>query len=275
VIFNTKMIAEKLGGFKKNCRFVFNQSLKLIQKMITLILLIVGVCLATVGIVWAIDKHVSQKMKPILFLVFGLISIFLGYKIYQSITGPIEFNKVKQERFGKVIDKLKDIRNAQEAYKSVNQKYTGDFKQLVNFIDTGKYIITQQRDSSYTYFDEVYKIDQIKEVVIIDTLRFVSVKDSLFKTDMRYKTLADIPNAANGEKIQMKADIIEKSGYKAPVFKAWVKKDVLLYDQQKSLRQKENAEKSVEQVNGNEISVGSLEEVSTSGNWPPVYDNNN
>jgi len=70
----------------------------------------------------------------------------------------------------------------------------------------------------------------------------------------------------------MKADIIEKSGYKAPVFKAWVNKDVLLYDQQKSLRQKENAEKSVEQVNGNEISVGSLEEVSTSGNWPMAYD---
>ncbi len=240
--------------------------------MITLILLIVGACLLTVGIVWVIDKYVSQKMKPIIFILFSLISIFLAYKIYQSITGPIEFNKVKQERFGLVIDKLKDIRNAQEAYKSVNQKYTGDFTQLINFIDTGKYVITQQRDSSYTYFDEVYKIDQLREVTIIDTLRFVSVKDSLFKTDTRYKSLATIPNAANGEKIQMKADIIEKSGYKAPVFKAWVDKEVLLYDQQKSLRQKENAEQSVEEVNGSEISVGSLEEVSTSGNWPPIYD---
>lgn len=241
--------------------------------MFTLILLIVGACLLTVGIVWVIDKYVSQKLKPVVFILFGLISIFLGYKIYQSITGPIEFNKVKQERFGKVIDKMKDIRNAQEAYKSVNHKYTGDFTQLINFIDNGKYVITQQRDSSFMYFDDVYKIDQLKEVTIIDTLRFVSVKDSLFKTDMRYKTLSEIPDAANGEKIQMKAGIVEKSGYKAPVFKAWVKKDVLLYDQQKSLRQKENAEKSVEQVNGDEISVGSLEEVSNSGNWPPVYDN--
>lgn len=240
--------------------------------MFTLILLIVGACLLTVGIVWVIDKHISQKLKPVIFILFGLISIFLGYKIYQSITGPIEFNKVKQERFGKVIDKLKDIRNAQEAYKSVNQKYTSDFKTLTNFIDNGKYVITQQRDSSFMYFDDVYKIDQLKEVTIIDTLRFVSVKDSLFKSDTRYKTLSEIPDAANGEKIQMKADIIDKNGYKAPVFKAWVKKEVLLYDQQKSLRQKENAEKSVEQVNGDEISVGSLEEVSTSGNWPPFYD---
>jgi len=179
---------------------------------------------------------------------------------------------VKQERFAKVVSKLKDIRNSQEAYKSVNKKYTGDFNALIKFIDTGKYVITQQRDSSYMYFDEVYKIDQLKEVTIIDTLDFISVKDSLFKKDARYKSLAEIPGAANGEKIEMKADIIEKSGYKAPVFKAWVKKDILLYDQPKDLIAKENAEKSVEQVNGDAISVGSLEEVSTSGNWPVVYD---
>ena len=52
-------------------------------------------------------------------------------------------------------------------------------------------------------------------------------------------------------------------------------KDVLLYDQPKDLRTKENNEKSVEQVNGDEISVGSLDEVSTSGNWPPIYDKKN
>ena len=243
--------------------------------MITLILLIVGACLLTVGIVWLIDKFISSKLKPVVFIVFALISVFLGFKIYESITGPIEFNKVKKERFGLVIDKLKDIRNAQEAYKSVNRRYTGDFNKLISFIDTGKYIITQQRDSSYMAFDDVYKIDVLKEVKIIDTLRSVSVKDSLFKTDMRYKSLSDIPNAANGEKIQMKADIIDKSGFKAPVFKAWVDKDVVLYDQQKSLRQQENASNSVEEVNGNQISVGSLQEVSTTGNWPPAYDNKN
>ena len=211
-------------------------------------------------------------MKTIIQIVLWIACIFLGYMIYKSVTGPIEFNKVKQERFAKVVSKLKDIRNAQEAYKSVNGKYTGDFKALTTFIDTGKYVITQQRDSSYMYFDEIYKIDQLKEVTIIDTLRFVSVKDSLFKTDGRYKSLAEIPGAANGEKIEMKADIIDRSGYKAPVFKAWVKKNILLYDQPKDLLSKENTEKSVEQVNGDEISVGSLDEVSTSGNWPVVYD---
>ena len=158
-------------------------------------------------------------MKTIIQIVLWIACIFLGYLIYKSVTGPIEFNKVKQERFAKVVSKLKDIRNAQEAYKSVNGKYTGDFKSLINFIDNGKYVITQQRDSSYMGYNETYKIDELKEVTIIDTLGFVSVKDSLFKKDNRYKSLADVPGAAGGEKIQMKADIIEKSGYKAPVLR--------------------------------------------------------
>jgi len=60
--------------------------------------------------------------------------------------------------------------------------------------------------------------------------------------------------------------------YKAPVFEAKVKKDVILYDQPKDLMARENAHISVEEVNGSEIRVGSLTDVSTNGNWPPIYD---
>ena len=35
---------------------------------------------------------------------------------------------------------------------------------------------------------------------------------------------------------------------------------------------RENAQISVEEVNGPEIRVGSLTDVSTNGNWPPIYD---
>ncbi len=211
-------------------------------------------------------------MKTIIQIVLWIACIGFSYLIYKSVTGPIEFQKVKQERFAKVVAKLKDIRNAQEAYKSVNGKYANDFNQLISFVDTGRYVITQQRDSSYMEFDQVYKIDQLKEVKIIDTLGFVSVKDSLFKNDDRYKTLMEIPGAQSGEKIEMKSAIVEKSGYKAPVFEAKVMKNILLYDQPRDLLTKENNQKSVEEINGNAIIVGSLEEVSTSGNWPPIYD---
>ncbi|WP_396637341.1 hypothetical protein [Maribacter sp. R77961] len=210
-------------------------------------------------------------MKTIIQIVLWIACIGLGYLIYNSVTGPIEFKKVKQERFGQVIAKLKDIKNSQEAYKTVNGRYAKDFNSLIKFIDTGKYVITQQRDSSFMQYDETYQIDLLKEVKIIDTLAFVSVKDSLYKSDTRYKSLMDVPGVP-GEKITMKADIIDKSGYRAPVFEAKVKKNILLADQPKDLVARENAQMSVEEVNGSEIVVGSLLEVSTSGNWPSVYD---
>ncbi|MFX0557700.1 hypothetical protein ACOCEA_12945 [Maribacter sp. CXY002] len=211
-------------------------------------------------------------MKTIIQIVLWIACIGLGYLIYNSVTGPIEFKKVKEERFAQVVAKLKDIRNSQEAYKTVNGKYANDFPSLIKFIDTGKYVITQQRDSSFMEFDKAYGIDLLKEVKIIDTLGFVSVRDSLFKSDNRYKDLAVVPTAPGGEKFTMKSAIIEKSGYKAPVFEAKVDKSIILYDQPKDLLARENAQMSVEEVNGSEITVGSLDEVSTSGNWPPIYD---
>lgn len=214
-------------------------------------------------------------MKTIIQIVLWIACIGLGYLIYKSVTGPIEFNEVKVERFGKVIAKLKDIRNSQEAYKSANGKYANDFPSLIKFIDTGNYVITQQRDSSFMRYDKTYQIDLQQDTVIVDTLDFVSVKDSLFKSDTRYKDLATVPTAPNGEKFTMKSDIIEKSGYRAPVYEVKVAKSVVLYDQPADLLSKENAQLSVEEVNGSEIKVGSLTEVSTSGNWPPIYDKKN
>lgn len=240
--------------------------------MLNLILIVVLICLLTIGLVFLIDKFLPQKVKPILVIVFALLSIFLGYKIYKSINAPIEFNKVRQERFSQVISKLKDIRDAQEAYKTVNGKYADTFNSLIQFIDTGNYTITSQRDSSFMKFDRAYGIELQQDTTIIDTLGQVKVKDSLFGADSRYKTMMDVPYAQNDEKFEMKADIIDKSGYKAPVFEAKVKKNVVLYDQPEDLLARENSHNSVEEVNGTEIKVGSLTDVSTNGNWPPVYD---
>ncbi|MDT7827295.1 hypothetical protein RQM65_01280 [Pricia sp. S334] len=211
-------------------------------------------------------------MKTVIQIVLWIVCIGLGYLIYQSVTGPIRFNEVKKERFAKVVSKLKDIRAAQEAYKTVNRRYAKDFNSLIQFIDTANYTITQQRDSSYMEYDQTYQIDMLKEVKIIDTLGTVSVKDSLFGEDGRYKNLAKVPTAQGDAEFQMEANVIDKSGFKAPVFEAKVEKKVVLYDQPQTLLDKENAEMGVDEVNGNWIKVGSLSEVSTSGNWPPIYD---
>ncbi|GAB5472090.1 MAG: hypothetical protein Mars2KO_01890 [Maribacter sp.] len=210
-------------------------------------------------------------MKTIIQIVLWIGCAVLAYLIYQSVTGPIQFAQVKQERFAKVISNLKDIRNSQEAYKTVNGKYANDFKSLVSFVDGGKYTITSQKDSSFMRYNEAFQIDMPVDTVVIDTLGFVSVKDSLFGKDDRFKTMMNVPGAS-GKSFEMKSDIIDKGGYKAPVFEAKVAKDIVLADQPKDLRSRENAQVSVDEVNGPYVSVGSLTQVSTSGNWPPIYD---
>jgi hypothetical protein len=112
----------------------------------------------------------------------------------------------------------------------------------------------------------------LREVKIIDTLGFVSEKDSLFKNDLRYKNMMNVPYAANGEKFKMEAKVIRKNDYRVPVFKISVDKKTILYDQDPDLLAVENAQVSVDEVNGSQIVVGSLVDVSTSGNWPPIYD---
>ena len=87
---------------------------------------------------------ISKYMRFIKVILWLLI-IFFAWKVYGSINGPIEFNKVKNERYLKVIDKLKDIRNAQIAYKSVNGIYSDNFEGLIKFIDTAQYTLIQKR----------------------------------------------------------------------------------------------------------------------------------
>ncbi|MEL4307693.1 hypothetical protein [Joostella sp. CR20] len=211
-------------------------------------------------------------MKTVLQIALWLVSIFFGYKIYTSVMEPIKFDKVKKERYTAVINKLKKIRDAQEAHRTVTGKFSKDFPGLIKFIDTAQFTLTQQRDSSYMEYDKTYRIDMEREVKIIDTLGFVSVKDSLFGGKDTYKNLASIPYAQNNETFTMDAKTITTNGFTAPVFEVKLNKDVLLYDQPEDLVAKEKAAISVEEVNGPEIKVGSLEEVSTSANWPPYYD---
>ena len=201
-----------------------------------------------------------------------ILAIFFSYKIYDSINGPINFNKKKNERYALVINKLKLIRKAQIAHKDVNGVFSNNFDSLVKFIDTGIFTLIEKRDSSYMEYDRTYRIDMLREVVVIDTLGFVPVKDSLFKNSNAYKNFADVPVEGVEAKFDINADIIDKNGYRAPVFEVKVAKDVILFDQDKDLIKIENETVSVDGVNGPSIILGSLTEVSTNGNWPTIFD---
>jgi len=214
-------------------------------------------------------------MKTIIQIVLWIACGVLGWLIYRSVYSKIDFEKTRTERFQVVIDKLKDIRDAQEAHKTVTGKYADKFENLVSFLDTAEYTITQQRDSSFRYYDNVYRIEMEKDTVVIDTLGFVSVKDSLYGGSDRYKDLGIVPFAKDGKKFKLEVGEVQSGGFTAAVYKVSAKKDWILYDQPEDLRALENTHNSIEEVNGDEISVGALGKVSTSGNWPSIYDKKN
>ena len=218
-----------------------------------------------------LSEFIEKYRKQITYVLF-LFSAVLVFAIYNSINSPIEFNMVKNERYLKVIDRLKDIRNAQVAFKSVNGIYSNDFVELVKFVDSAQFTIVQKRDSSYMQYDRVYRIDMLREVIVVDTLGYVSVKDSLFSNTDSYKYMASIPIEGIDEKFKLKADIIDKNGYNVPVFEVRVSKDLILFDQNKDLITQEKQTVSVDGVNGPDIVLGSLSDVSTNGNWPTTFD---
>lgn len=211
-------------------------------------------------------------MKTGIQVVLWVLCIFFSYKIYDSISKPINFNQIKYNRYYDVIDRLKEIRTAQIAYKDVNGVYSNNFDSLVKFIDNGIFTLIEKRDSSYLEYDRVYRIDMLKEIVVIDTLGFVSVKDSLFKNSTSYNEMKKVPVKGIDTVFQIDAKIIMINDYKVPVFEVKVSKNIVLYDQDEDLLKLENETISIDGVNGNEIVLGSLNEVNTSGNWPTVFD---
>jgi len=239
--------------------------------MIT-ILLIVLTIVAIFGIVKLIDKFVPQNKKWIFTILFWIAALFIGNALYNSIMEPIKFKQTKKVRYAKVIEKLKDIRDAEIAHKAVTGKYNGDWNSLVKFLDTAEYTLTQRRDSTIIDIElsKQFGIDMTKEIVIIDTLGTASVKDSIFKNSDRYRTMMNIPGA--DAKFTLKAGEIEKGKSMLPEFEAKMEKKLVLTDQPDYLVFEESETIAVDGVNGSHISVGSMEEISTTGNWPRFYD---
>lgn len=240
--------------------------------MFKIILIAVAVILVTIGLVWLIDKFIPSKMKPVLTIVLWVLIFFLGYQTFMSVYEPIQFNKIKNKRYALVIEKLIDIRDSQLAHQQVTGQFAPSFDNLVKFLDTAQFTITQRRDS--TVLDEELTkryggVETMKEITLIDTLGFVSVKDSLFKKSDRFRTMMNVPNT--DAQFEMKAGLLEQNELQIPVFEASVKKSVILHDQDKDLISQENEVVSVDGVNGDALKVGSMDEVKTNGNWPKTY----
>ena len=245
--------------------------------------IILGI-LVCVGLIYLMEKYIPLKFNPTISIFLWVVILFLGYNLYKSIIGPVEFNKVKRVRYAKVIENLKDIRISELAHQEIEGKFSGNFDSLVQFIDTAKFAITQRRDTSYADVERnrAFGLDAQKggyyiEEIIVDTLRFASVKDSLFGDSERYKTMMYIPDVDNkeiteGAKFELQAGKFEKNDVFYSVFEASVTKRLLLSDQDTDLIYQEEQLVSVDGINGPTVRVGTMKDIDTGGNWPKLYD---
>ncbi len=235
----------------------------------TSILIIIVAIIAVVGLSYFIVNKLPNKLKPLVSIILWVVIIFFGYQIYQSIMKPIQFNKIKKERYEKVIENLKIIRDAELAYAEVNRRFTANPNALISFIDTAKFAITEIKNVVVTEQRGRITIDVEKRIV--DTVGFKPVKESFKGRD--YKNMMQVPGT--NAKFELKTGEVEKvQGVKASVFEVKVDKGIVLEGLDKDLIRQEKEALGGINVPGEYISVGSLEEVNSNGNWPPFYDGN-
>jgi len=73
-------------------------------------------------------------MKKIVEIILAVVIVALVFVIYRQISTPIKFEQEKNLKEQAVIERIKDIRTAERAYKTKYQRFTGDFDSLINFI---------------------------------------------------------------------------------------------------------------------------------------------
>ena len=232
-----------------------------------------------IGIVYYVKTSMQDKHSPyILGSLWVLILVFASL-LFKSIYNEIKFDEVKNARYQVVIKNLKDIRDTQLAHRTVKGVFQDNWDSLVKFVEIDSFTITQRRDSSVLDKEMTKRyggVKTYKDIVIVDTLGLVSVKDSLFGFDDRYIRMMNVPFSKNDQtKFELKAGFLNQNGIDIPVFESFVRKRVILHDQSLNLVLKENQVQSVDGVNGPTLKIGSMNEVNTNGNWPKNYSKDN
>lgn len=198
--------------------------------------------------------------RTILTIVFGLLAIFLGYILIDSIMEPIRFEREKNYRYRVAIDRLKDIRTAQVAYRSENDRYTKSFDTLIDFIRSDSFRVVRQIGS----LDDSAAVAEGR--VRRDTIN-VSILDSLFSKGYPIDSLRFVP-FTNGVEFAMDAGELKTlSEVVVQVFEAKVPNKVLLngldYQQIVNL---DDVAYQLDRYPG--LKVGSMTEATNNaGNW--------
>ena len=223
--------------------------------------------------------------KVLTYLVLPVIIIALFYLIYQSVMEPVKFNKQKDFREQVAIQRLKDIRDLEVAFKSVNNHFTASADSLVDFYNNGKMKIVMQvgsqddsaavantekvrRANKKISSQELFNLYKEGQNLVFSISTEIPVKDTLFRsrTDFAIDSLKTIP-FSGGEPVQMDATVKKVSGVDVPLFEARMPYKILLKGLDNQLRINLDCEKK-DQNRFPGLQVGSVTAPNNNaGNW--------
>ena len=231
----------------------------------------------------------NKIVKILVEILLALAAVGCVYGIYRSIMKPVNFKKEQARREEVGIQRLKDIRTLETAFKGVNNRYTADIDSLINFYHTGKMDIIMQvgsKDDSLAWentervkkaykklskeelnakFMELYRQGE-KLVFSISTP--IAVKDTLFNSrpDFCIDSLKYIPFSGK-QPVEMDAIVKTVSGVQVPLFEARMPFKALLKGMDKQLIINLNAERE-DQNRYTGLQVGSVTTPNNNaGNW--------
>ena len=213
-------------------------------------------------------ENIKKFWKPVAHVVLISAICVVTYFLIKSIQKPLTFNAEQKRRYEVTIQRLKDIRTAQLAFRSEHKRYTGSFDTLIDFLNNGEFkvlrIIGDLDDSATVSAGKIIR----------DTIR-ISVLDSLFNKSYIADSIRYVPFPKNLELKPELVDIefemgianITAGNVVVNVFEVKVPNNVLLFDLDPQLLFNFNLDRELK-TGYPGLRVGSLTETTNNaGNW--------
>ena len=148
-------------------------------------------------------------MKRIFQIILAVAIVGLVYVIYVQISTPIRFDKETKAKKAQVIDRIKDIRTAQRAFKSKYQHFTASFDSLSAFVLTD----TLELERKIVDEDDSAAMAMLKKSGKKNIEKFkIAVIDTIFApkkvTRQDVENFRFIPGTGNKAQFIMEAGII-------------------------------------------------------------------
>jgi hypothetical protein len=203
-------------------------------------------------------------MKTVIQILLGVIIVYLAYLAYDSIAKPIAFKKEQTKRYAETVQRLKDIRTAELAYKDVNKNFTGSFDTLIGFVKNGKFpVVRRIGEIPEDLLGKVSEKEAIAKGMIIRDTTLIPVIDSLYADNFPIDSLRFIPYSG-GVQFRLGIGVVATgSGLNVKVFEAKAPSKYILkgMDQQEVINLNDGAAYPG-------LKVGSLTEANNAaGNW--------